>query len=79
LLKKSIDFAVEGEFRDTNCNILALRINTKGEKLLLIAIYGPNKYCDDFFVDLDRILSLNKGIPIVVGGGLEPNPLPSSC
>jgi exonuclease III len=77
LLKKSIDFVVEGEFRDTNCNILALRINTKGEILLLIAIYGPNKYCDEFFVDLDRILSLNKGIPIVVGGdwNLTPSPL----
>jgi hypothetical protein len=70
-IKKSLDFSVEDEYRDPDCNLLGLRINTSGKKILLISIYGPNINCDSFFPNLSTILIKNKGIQVVMGGGLE--------
>jgi hypothetical protein len=68
------------EQRDKNNNILSLLARIKGEPIILICIYGPNKLCDDFFVDLERILSKYKNIPAIIGGdwNLTPSPLPVS-
>jgi exonuclease III len=78
LINKKITFVIEEELRDKNHNILALSVTIQGKKCFLVSIYGPNKICDDFFVDLDSILAKSNGKPVVVGGdwNLTPSPLP---
>jgi hypothetical protein len=66
------------EQRDANCNILGLLIRIKGELFHFLSIYGPNRPCDEFFVDLELFLSKNRNIPVIIGGdwNLTPSPLP---
>jgi exonuclease III len=80
LIKKSLDCAVLEERRDRNNNTLALLTRIQGELILLVSIYGPNKICEDFFVDLERILINYKNVPIIIGGdwNLTPSPLPAN-
>jgi exonuclease III len=74
LILKNADFSVERELRDGNCNILGLIINHKGEKILIVAVYGPNNYCEEFFSDLENILESCKTIPVLIGGDWNMTP-----
>jgi exonuclease III len=77
LIKKSLDFAVESELRDSNNNILGLLIRIEGEQILLISVYGPNQHCEKFFLELGNILDKHKGTYTILGGdwNLTPSPL----
>jgi len=70
LLRKSCDFSVEQEERDTADNILLLRLKKKGSNLQFImgAIYGPNGFEPRFFDDIRRLLATMGDFPIIIGG-----------
>jgi hypothetical protein len=52
LLKTSLNFAVEDEYRDADDNILGLRLNIDGKTFAICAIYGPNQVQPAFFANL---------------------------
>jgi exonuclease III len=78
LIKHDLNVTVERELVDPHYNILGLAATIKGEKLLLISVYGPNKNCDDFFPMLDNFLQQFRDRPAILGGdwNMTPSPLP---
>jgi exonuclease III len=70
LIKKNSDFRVLEEKRDTDENILALRLIHQGSnrEFLVCSIYGPNRVEPIFFNNLGRILRSEDDVPIIIGG-----------
>jgi exonuclease III len=76
LVNCDVNVTVERELTDQHCNILGLVLTIKGEKLLLISVYGPNKNCEDFFPDLENMLSKYRDLPCIIGGDWNMTPTP---
>ena len=69
LIKNDLCFAEERIVRDPGENYILLRARIKGTVMTLAAIYGPNKYEPDFFVNLSRDIRNIGGTNIIMGGG----------
>ncbi len=68
LIDSSLTYNITDCYRDNNQNILGLNITINGTAIFLASIYGPNDNDKRFFDDLSAILSLNRNIPVIVGG-----------
>ena len=68
LIKNDLCFAEERIVRDPGENYILLRARIKGTVMTLAAIYGPNKYEPDFFVNLSRDIRNIGGTNIIMGG-----------
>ena len=68
LIKNDLCFAEERIVRDPGENYILLRAQIKGTVMTLAAIYGPNKYEPDFFVNLSRDIRNIGGTNIIMGG-----------
>jgi hypothetical protein len=64
----SLSFSIIDNYKDTNQNILGLNIKIDGTELFIASIYGPNDNEKCFFDDLSNLLSLNRNLPVIVGG-----------
>ena len=53
---------------DNKENLLALHCSLKATEFIIVSIYGPNKLCKDFFVDIDNVLSKVSHLPIIIAG-----------
>ncbi len=71
LIDSSLSFSIIDSYKDTNQNILGLNIKINGTELFIASIYGPNDNEKCFFDDLSNVLSLNRNLPVILGGGLE--------
>jgi len=70
LLKNNCNFTILQEERDEQDNFILLRVTKSGETFVISSIYGPNRVCPEFFVELRNSLSrINpNNSPIVLGG-----------
>jgi exonuclease III len=70
LIKKNSDFRVLEEKRDTDENIIVLRLLHQGSnrELLVSSVYGPNWVEPLFFNNLRHLLGSEDDVPIIVGG-----------
>jgi hypothetical protein len=59
---------VEEVLKDHACKILGLHISLQGTKILIAAIYGPNKVDEEFLFDLENIIIKSKAKNIILGG-----------
>jgi exonuclease III len=55
-------------YKDPEQNILGLNITIDGTPLFIVSIYGPNENDKSFFNNLANAISLNKGVPVIIGG-----------
>jgi exonuclease III len=78
LLSNDIDFSELGRVADPEENYLLVSLRISGKVFILGAVYGPNTYQPDFFINLERdIISLGNH-PVIIGGdfNLTPSNLP---
>jgi exonuclease III len=68
LISAKLGFVVQKNYRDPDNNVLGLVIESNGEKLLLISVYGPNNNNMEFFEFLTGILDENRSTPVICGG-----------
>ena len=68
LIKNDLCFAEERIVRDPGENYILLRARIKGTVMTLAAIYGPNNFEPDFFVNLSRDIRNIGGTNIIMGG-----------
>jgi exonuclease III len=68
LIDSSLSYNITDCYKDNNQNILGLNITINGTAIFLASIYGPNDNDKRFFDDLSAILSLNRNVPVIVGG-----------
>jgi exonuclease III len=68
LIKSSLDININRQWDSPSENILAVSADLRGEKLLLIAIYGPNNIDNTFFTELDTLLAQYRDHTIIIGG-----------
>ena len=67
LFRNDLDIEIMDSFRDTDENILIIKCNLAGERLILGSVYGPNT--DDghlFFDAIDRYLATWPGVPVIL-------------
>jgi hypothetical protein len=70
LIKRNTPFAVLDQRRDTEENILVLRVQHTGTNAIFYVgcIYGPNKHEPRFFESLRRLLHDAGAAPVLLGG-----------
>ena len=68
LLANDIHGDVSNFFKDNEQNILGLTYDNGNGKIRLVSIYGPNENEKVFFDSLDRYLSIDPGLPVIIGG-----------
>jgi exonuclease III len=71
LIKKDLNIIVQDYRRDIEENLLLLRVDLKGEQLVIGAVYGPNHNYPEFFNNLTneiRAISINGPVPVLLGG-----------
>jgi len=68
LTKSTLDVSVAELASDEEGNLLAVKITLRGSDFLLVSVYGPNSTSPGFFARLQKILSDNKHLPLIVGG-----------
>ncbi len=71
LIDCTIQHTVHSVYKDMQENIIGLSVTINGTLLNLVSIYGPNQNDKLFFNDLLQYLTMTKGTPIILGGGLE--------
>ena len=52
LIKHDLPILVMATAEDNNDNLLALHCSLKASEFIIVSIYGPNKPCNEFFVDI---------------------------
>jgi exonuclease III len=71
LIKKDLNIIVQENRRDIEENLLLLRVDLKGEQLIVGAVYGPNHNYPAFFDNIKneiRAISGNNPVPVCLGG-----------
>jgi exonuclease III len=70
LIRKQLEHEVLETIRDTQENIILLKININGNTIILGSVYGPNidNNCGEFFEFLRRNLLNWSNIPCILGG-----------
>ena len=68
LIKNDISFLEEAREADPEDNFLLLRASIKGTNVIIGAVYGPNDYNPQFFVNLKRAIDRLGNWPILIGG-----------
>ena len=68
LIKHDLPILVTATAEDNKENLLALHCSLKATEFIIVSIYGPNKLCKDFFVDIDNVLSKVSHLPIIIAG-----------
>jgi exonuclease III len=68
LFNYNLNFAVEEERLDPGEDYILVRAEIQGRKYILGAIYGPNNFDNNFFINLCRDIRSLGNHPIVIGG-----------
>jgi exonuclease III len=68
LISRTLQYTVLKEYRDTNNNVLAVKLNTCDTNIILISVYGPNNNDFEFFSFIRKVLSENTDSPAICGG-----------
>jgi exonuclease III len=69
LFSNRLDTEILDTVRDTDENILLLRIRINGIDLIVGSVYGPNTdTCDEFFNKIKNTVRAWSGIPCILGG-----------
>jgi len=68
IYKKALDLQVFSTDRDANENILGMHCSINSFPMYIVSIYGPNRNCPTFFVDLSNFIRPFANIPIIIGG-----------
>jgi exonuclease III len=68
LVDSSVANSVKDCYKDPEQNILGLNLTIDGTPLFIVSIYGPNENDKFFSIKLAHAISLNKGVPTIIGG-----------
>ena len=68
LFKNSFEFKINNEIIDNNSNFIVLDITVQDYRLTLVALYGPNEDCPEFFHSLESKICLFENSSVIVVG-----------
>jgi exonuclease III len=72
LFSNRLDTEILGTVKDTDENLLLLRIRINGIELVVGSVYGPNTdNCEEFFNKIKNTVRDWSGIPCILGGDLN--------
>jgi exonuclease III len=68
LIAADLPGELENIYKDENQNILGATYNSGDGKMRIVSIYGPNTDVKTFYTELDRYLSLEPTLPVIIAG-----------